>query len=376
MNRLDDVLGLCPGSDADQREQVARRFALTAVEGLRDAVVFGTGILGRATALRLTELGLAPRAFSDNDARRWGDTLEGLPVLPPADITDGRSVVIASKYVKDIWAGLSARESLHLVPHYVPPVLFPRAFPPGFHRLCADAVNGARHGIGEAFAALSDDRSVRLFLQLLRFRITLDPLELPDSTPGQYFPGGFWRLTGDEVYVDAGACDGDTLGQFLDVTDGEFEAYHAFEPDAGNLEALRRRVAELADPRVVVHPCGLGERSEAVGFQAGRGGESRIAAGEAQTVAVVALDEDLGAGRVTTVKIDVEGYEREVLSGARGTIEQCRPKLAVSVYHRVEDLWEIPAAIAHTWPFYRQYLRHHTPEIYDTVLYCTPETGP
>ena len=43
--------------------------------------------------------------------------------------------------------------------------------------------------------------------------------------------------------------------------------------------------------------------------------------------------------------MDIEGAEYEALLGARGTISKYRPGLAISLYHRPADLWQIPLLI-------------------------------
>jgi FkbM family methyltransferase len=370
---LDDVLRLCPASDEEQRQRLEVKYGLRTLDDLSGAIVFGTGLLGTALAGSLQALGLEPLAFSDNDAARWGESIGGLTVLPPASLDRDRPVIVASKFVKDSVAGLrEARGGQRLLPHYLLPVLFPGTFPGGFHELSAEAVAAGTAQIEEVFATLADADSRELYLQLLRFRLTLDPLDLPDPTPDQYFPAGFWTLGDHEVYVDVGACEGDTLADFLRRSGGAFDRYYALEPDPRNLESLRRLAAARPDPRVDVVPCGAGERRGTVSFVAGRGGESRVGSDGALTVQIVTLDELLADEPVTTIKIDVEGYERETLRGARDVLERRSPKLAVSVYHMLRDLWEIPAWIAGRRGDYRFYLRHHTAEIYDTVLYCIP----
>jgi FkbM family methyltransferase len=295
-------------------------------------------------------------------------------VIRPADIDERRPVVIASKFVKDIVAGLRrAGYGRPPVPHYLLPILLPGQFPGGYHTLSAETIAAGRRGIEETLARLADEPSRTLFLQLLRFRLTLDPLDLPDPTPDQYFPAGFWRLDGHEVFVDVGACEGDTLVDFLRRTHGHFDRYFAVEPDPRNLLGLRRLVEGLADPRMVVAPCAAGERSEVLSFVEGRGGESHMGTEGAVRVEVVPLDKLLAGERVTTIKVDVEGFERQTLKGARQIIGGLGPKLALSVYHLLPDLWEIPEAVAACRSDYRYYLRHHTAEIYDTVLYCVGE---
>ena len=63
--------------------------------------------------------------------------------------------------------------------------------------------------------------------------------------------------------------------------------------------------------------------------------------------------------------MDIEGAELEALRGAAKTIRRCKPKLAICVYHRREDLITIPQFIKSISSGYKLYLRGH--------LYCPSE---
>jgi hypothetical protein len=48
----------------------------------------------------------------------------------------------------------------------------------------------------------------------------------------------------------------------------------------------------------------------------------------------------------------------EALLGAREIITEDAPKLAISVYHKFGDIWEIPHYILNYFPGYKIYLRN------------------
>ena len=88
-------------------------------------------------------------------------------------------------------------------------------------------------------------------------------------------------------------------------------------------------------------------------------------------VQAIKVDTLLEGKKATLLKFDVEGSEREALEGAKETISKHRPRLILSVYHRTEDLLELPLKIREMNSGYRLYLRHH-PYIpaWDVNLYC------
>ena len=66
----------------------------------------------------------------------------------------------------------------------------------------------------------------------------------------------------------------------------------------------------------------------------------------------------------------IEGAELEALKGAKETIQRDKPKLAVCIYHRPEDMVEIPLYIKQLVPDYKLYIRHHSNTAGETVLYA------
>ena len=77
---------------------------------------------------------------------------------------------------------------------------------------------------------------------------------------------------------------------------------------------------------------------------------------------------------VTFIKMDVEGYELASLRGAQKVIQKWKPKLAVCIYHRRQDLWEVQEYIASLVPSYRFYMRAYEDTTTELVLYATTDT--
>ena len=59
-----------------------------------------------------------------------------------------------------------------------------------------------------------------------------------------------------------------------------------------------------------------------------------------------------------------------MLKGARKTIRQYKPKLAISVYHKPGDLFAIIDTVKDYVPEYKISLRQHYSNLSETVLYC------
>lgn len=74
----------------------------------------------------------------------------------------------------------------------------------------------------------------------------------------------------------------------------------------------------------------------------------------------------------TFIKLDVEGAEYDALMGFQHTIRRYRPKMAVSVYHSLEDHWRLIQTVKDICPDYCLYLKHHYgyEDLYGTILYA------
>ena len=60
------------------------------------------------------------------------------------------------------------------------------------------------------------------------------------------------------------------------------------------------------------------------------------------------------------------------MRGAEASIRRFRPVLAVALYHRLRDFWEIPDFIAGLGLGYRFYFDHFTIYEEETILFAIP----
>jgi len=87
----------------------------------------------------------------------------------------------------------------------------------------------------------------------------------------------------------------------------------------------------------------------------------------------VPLQELVTEGAATVyLKYDVEGAEREALKGAEDLIRRAQPILAVSVYHKPADLWELPLYMKSLNPGYELFLRTQGEDGMDAICFAVP----
>ncbi|MBS5803571.1 MAG: FkbM family methyltransferase [Acinetobacter sp.] len=73
------------------------------------------------------------------------------------------------------------------------------------------------------------------------------------------------------------------------------------------------------------------------------------------------------------IKMDIEGAEMPALEGGMKTIQECRPQLAISIYHSNEDFINIPLYLNKNLKNYHFKLGHYSPWRSETVLYAIPQ---
>lgn len=193
----------------------------------------------------------------------------------------------------------------------------------------------------------------------------------PYSEYPQYFEQGIVRCTPDECFVDCGAYIGDSIQAFWEYLAHtgvpRFRRIVAFEADPANAARLKESLTGIDNADVIEKA--VADQKGVLHF-ANRGVSNSRIADDGIEVPVTTIDEELADENVTFIKMDIEGAELGALRGAEQTIRRCRPKLAICVYHKVEDLVTIPQYIQSLHPDYKLYLRNYEPQSSECVLYA------
>ena len=365
-------------SVAEFREQLASGQAAFTARRLHELAIVGDAEEGRRLFVLCAERGISVRAIVDDDPRKHGMVLDSCRVLPTAslDALDRATpIVVASHRVLQPVERLRRAGFTEVAPFALLQVLDPDRFPPhAFYAGLIDDLLEHRDRYVDLAARLADDTSRHVLDAVVGFRLTLDAEWLrPIVEPDLYAPQGLLTYQEDEVYVDAGAYDGDTIKLFIERVRGRFGRILAFEPDPATFARLVANFS--AEGRVEPFNMGLHRTRAVLHFDnAGTRGSTLVDGGGGE-ILVTGLDEVARGERVTYVKMNIEGAEIEALRGAARTIGRWRPKLAVSAYHRPADLWRVPATIHEIDPRYRLHLRQHDGGIIESVVYALPDVA-
>jgi FkbM family methyltransferase len=178
--------------------------------------------------------------------------------------------------------------------------------------------------------------------------------------------------SGDVVY-DCGACIGEVSLLFASMV-APLGEVHLFDPIA-----LHTRFCELQTSmnpdlgtRIHINTCAVGDQSHAADRTQEDATSITPGAIIGDDFPCTTLDDYAAShpGRVDFIKMDIEGAELRALSGASSVLREFRPRLAISGYHKPEDLWEIPAKLKSLHPGYEITFGHHTPIFWESVFYA------
>ncbi len=256
---------------------------------------------------------------------------------------------------------------------------------------------------GEFAAArdlLADDESRAVYDGIISYKLSgrMDILRATESAAED----AYRHILHAETFrtaADLGAYNGDSLRELMACAP-DLSTAVAMEPDRRNFKKLTDWIKGLdtQESALTVHAVQAGayDKSGALHFHASGnrnatlcdtpaftpdGAPAMFATseqyfGKTVSVAVRSLDEVWAesAGRDTPldyIKYDVEGSEAAALRGSQEVIRAFSPALLVSLYHRSEDLFELPLLIRELNPRYRFYLRRMAGiPAWDINLYC------
>lgn len=229
----------------------------------------------------------------------------------------------------------------------------------------------------DSFFVLLKDNS-REFLQVLYMSVR-EVLTTRVSTSinyedvdTQYFEENIINLGENEIFVDVGVLNGYTSVKFAELAQNEFKHIYLFEPNL-SAEQLAESVLQVRNiQNYTIFPVGLWNKKDTLRF-IGAAGSFRVTNDVGESfldLPVDVLDHVLKDVEVTFIKMDVEGSELNALKGAKDIISLNKPKLAISLYHKPEDLLEIYSFIKDLVPEYKFYLRHYSSHWTETVLYA------
>lgn len=336
-------------------------------------VLYGCGVLCRAVTLVCKDFDIKITAVCDT--KRTGihsDT--GLEIISPECLAnkypDANVIICSYRYANEIKNKLSSLgfsdtqiyQSTYSMTSFIHP---------------SDFIRNHVEGYEWAYNFFTDDISKKLVID--RIRMYLTGKELSKSSNNTiYFEDEVISLGENEVFVDGGAFIGDTAEEFIrqckTSNDGKYGHIYSFEPDDAAREKAIKNL-EFCENVEIVSKGLWSSDTELKFFSDGGNASSSFVIGVCDISLPVTSIDSFFTGKAddelpTYIKMDIEGAEKEALLGAINIIKKKHPKLAICVYHKPEDIYELTKLINEIDTSYKFTLRQYLDGIHDTVLYA------
>lgn len=209
----------------------------------------------------------------------------------------------------------------------------------------------------QVYNLLADDLSKRVFSSIINFKISGDIKYLEDITSTKLeIYRDIIKPNLNEHYVDLGAYNGDTIKELIEITKNRYVRIYAMEPDKKNFRKLSKYINGKEHIEVYNNAAWCIDTMLPFASKAGR--QSSLSNMGENFIESRSVDSILEGREATLIKMDVEGAEREALWGACQTITKYNPRLMVALYHRNEDMFELPLLVHKLNPRYKLYIRH------------------
>lgn len=344
----------------------------------RPIILYGAGGFGEAALKYYKTNNIKPIAICDSDPNKVGKNFFGYTIMSFNDIincySDFDVVITAFKYYDEI---------KNFLIHYISPAriinisfLHENSYTLALNYRSFLSQNLDRLNI--IYSRLEDNISRHVMESILKAKVSNDVRYFEKCRTGnQYFPNDIVHLSDQEYFLDCGAFIGDTLKDFIEKVSNKYEMIYCFEPSPEAFHKLKqlKETVFKNNENILLHRKGLLDTDKKIGFNILTGaGSERIDEqfSNINNIDVVSIDNVI-QGKVTFIKMDIEGSELAALKGAKKTILQNKPKLAICVYHKEEDILTIPEYIMGLGLDYKYYIRHHgiSPNSHcETVFYA------
>ena len=347
-------------------------------------VIYGFGQICVNILLELYAEGIEVTAIFDANPKYHNTKVCGIPVLPPDRISEFNresNVFISTRQGKFTFTKLFSDLGFRNLYYWFIPEIKAYDWLISKKEEHRGVIDSHSENIRRARSLFKEQESLDVFDARLNAYYNNDFIALERLySPPTYFPKDIFSFTENEVFVDAGVWVGDTSLEFSNMVQGKYNFIHAFEPSEMLAFVAVRNFEFYNTKNIELYHYALSDKEGTVSFDhnlatqgAGAGKISKTGNAKVLCTSLDIFFKTKGRGLPSIIKMDIEGSEVAALEGAKEIIGGVMPKLAICVYHKLEDLWEVPNKIheAQTGTGYDYYLRHQG-SFYDTVLFASP----
>lgn len=204
---------------------------------------------------------------------------------------------------------------------------------------------------------LADNRSKAILIGIIEYWFDFDISKLhrfSETIFKDYYDLDIIQCDENEVFVDLGAYTGDSIIDYID-TYGTYKKIYGYEITPSTFEELKKKTERYNNIYLRNKGVGLEHCFMKVNDDYNNAGNTLCMVGNKQ-IEVVSLDEDIDE-KITLVKMDIEGAEKDAIKGMQNHIISEKPRLMISTYHIPSDIFDIPLLIDSIRDDYEFYMR-------------------
>ena len=220
------------------------------------------------------------------------------------------------------------------------------------------------------YQSLEDYRSKKILYAIINNWYNYDFTNLEkvmEKCFSHYFDLDIIPTCKEEVFVDLGAYNGDTIEEFVKIYGNNYKKIYAYEMTEQSMQELKERVKNY--PRIIYEQKAVSDEMGMGSIKAHEVSTSsnQLKLEEIGEIEVTSLDDDISE-KITMIKMDIEGSELKALKGAENHIIKDRPKLLLSIYHGYEELLNLWEYLEKLDLSYHYYLRYYGGPIFPTEI--------
>ena len=222
---------------------------------------------------------------------------------------------------------------------------------------------------------LQDDDSRREYDSILNYRTKgdIDSLRAPRGLEKQYLAEDLGSPPARMRILELGSFQGEDISRFMQ-SGYKIDFGLLLEPDLENYKKLVGYVKSQDIRNVIALPLGAWNETTLLRFSTSGESGAHVSSTAKEFVPVIRIDDVISGLEFNYIKMDIEGAEIQALQGLEDYIRINSPQLAISVYHKPQDLWEIGLLLEDLYPGkYEYFLRTYGNQTFDSVLHAIPK---
>lgn len=349
------------------------------------SVMYGAGGNGERILKIFNEYSIKIDYFCDDDYNKWDTLFCGIPVISFEGVQELSRNGNVNVILTSVFAGpiLGKLEKFNITVYEPFSMLLDRYYSASFYKasLSAEKVSEFQRKVEVVADSMNDIESREILGKISEVVKAPDKMryshffEVASREDCYFIKEVLEALPEHPVIVDCGGFTGDLMVA-LDRHGIIYDKVYSFEVNQELFDLMQENISRnsLEDKFIPINK-GVWSVSGKAYLNVK---PDDIAGGSIDDVNglqidTVTIDEYFKNISFDFIKMDIEGAELNAIRGGIGLIKRYRPIMAISLYHSIDDVVEIPLyLLGRGLDDYYYVIRHHSFIDSETLLYCIP----